>query len=133
MHHIMELALSCYNKILLGRNDQLLSQVEHYKQERVITLPLSANVSSLFGELASLKNTYMVAYRFSAGNGCHLLQYLRQAKFQNERLMRWALTLQSYRFLFRAIFGRDNVAADCLGRNPLDDELLVISSCQLVN
>ena len=27
------------------------------------------------------------------------LQYLRQAKFQNGRLMRWALALQPYRFL----------------------------------
>ena len=43
------------------------------------------------------------------------LQYLRQqrqAKFQNGRLMRWAL---------RAIRGRDNVGADCLSRNPLED------------
>jgi len=50
------------------------------------------------------------------------LQYLRQAKFQNGRLMRWALTLQPYRFLLRAIRGRDNVGADCLSRNPLDDD-----------
>jgi len=50
------------------------------------------------------------------------LQYLRQAKFQNGRLMRWALTLQPYRFLLRATCGRDNVGADCLSRNPLDDE-----------
>ena len=50
------------------------------------------------------------------------LQYLRQAKFQNGRLMRWALTLQPYRFVLRAIRGRDNVAADCLSRNPLEEE-----------
>ena len=50
------------------------------------------------------------------------LQYLCQAKFQNGRLMRWALTLQPYRFLLRAIRGRDNVGADCLSRNPLDDD-----------
>ena len=37
------------------------------------------------------------------------LQYLRQTKFQNGRLMRWALALQPYRFLLRAIRGRDNV------------------------
>jgi len=48
------------------------------------------------------------------------LQYLRQAKFQNGRLMRWALALQPYRFLLRAIRGRDNVGADCLSRNPLE-------------
>jgi len=49
------------------------------------------------------------------------LQYLRQVKFQNGRLMRWALALQQYRFLLRAIRGRDNVGADCLSRNPLED------------
>ena len=53
------------------------------------------------------------------------LQYLRQAKFQNGRLMCWALTLQPYRFLLRAIRGQDNVGADCLSRNPLDDKHLV--------
>ena len=30
--------------------------------------------------------------------------------------------LQPYRFLLRAIRGRDNVGADCLSRNPLDDD-----------
>jgi len=52
------------------------------------------------------------------------LQYLRRAKFQNGRLMRWALALQPYRFLLRAtaIRRRDNVGADCLSRNPLEDE-----------
>jgi len=48
------------------------------------------------------------------------LQYLTQAKFQNGRLMRWALALQPYRFLLRAIRGRDNVGADCLSRNPVE-------------
>jgi len=50
------------------------------------------------------------------------LQYLGRAQFQNGRLMRWALALQPYRFLLRAIHGRDNVGADCLSRNPPDDE-----------
>ena len=49
------------------------------------------------------------------------LQYLRQAKLQNGRLMRWALALQTYGFLLRDIRGRDNVEADCLSRNPLED------------
>ena len=48
------------------------------------------------------------------------LQYLGKAQFQNGRLMRWALTLQPYRFLLRAIHGKDNVGADCLSRNPLE-------------
>jgi len=49
------------------------------------------------------------------------LQYLRQAKFQDGRLIGWALALQPYQFLLRAIRGRDNVGADCLIRNPLED------------
>jgi len=49
------------------------------------------------------------------------LQYFRQAKFQNGRLMRWALALQAYRFLLRAIRGRHNVGSDCLSRNPLEE------------
>ena len=49
------------------------------------------------------------------------LQYLRQAKFQNGRLMGWALTLQLFRFVLRANKGCENVAADCLSRNPLDE------------
>ena len=59
------------------------------------------------------------------------LQYLRQAKFQNGRLMRWTLLLQPYRFLLRAIRGQDNVGADCLSRNPLGDEPVSSSGCVL--
>jgi len=50
------------------------------------------------------------------------LQYLSQAKFQNGRLMRWALALQPHRFLLRAIRGKDNVKADCLRRNLLEED-----------
>ena len=46
------------------------------------------------------------------------LQYLRSTKYQNGRVMRWALAIQPYRFTIRAIHGRDNVGADFLSRNP---------------
>jgi hypothetical protein len=45
------------------------------------------------------------------------LQYLNNAKFQNGRLMRWALALQPYRFTVRAIKGSQNVGADFLSRH----------------
>lgn len=45
------------------------------------------------------------------------LQYLNNAKFQNGRLMRWALALQPYRFTVRAIKGSHNVGADFLSRH----------------
>jgi len=45
------------------------------------------------------------------------LQYIMNAKFQNGRLMRWALALQPYRFTVRAIKGSQNVGADFLSRH----------------
>jgi len=50
------------------------------------------------------------------------LRYLGNAQYQNGRLMRWALTLQPYRFVIRAIHGRENVGADFLSRLPCDLE-----------
>ena len=50
------------------------------------------------------------------------LQYLGNAQYQNGRLMRWALALQPYRFVVRAIHGRENVGADFLSRLPCDSE-----------
>ena len=64
---------------------------------------------------------YLYGTEFILETGHQPLQYLRQAKVQKGRLMRWALTLQPFRFVLRAIRGRDNVATDCLSRNPLDD------------
>ena len=60
---------------------------------------------------------YLYGTEFILETDHRLLQYLRQAKFQNGRLMR---SLQPYRFLLRAIRGRDNGGADCLSRNPLE-------------
>jgi len=65
------------------------------------------------------KFQYLYGTEFILETDHQPLQYLRRAKFQNGRLMRWALALQPYRFLLRAIRGRDNVGADCLSRNPL--------------
>ena len=44
------------------------------------------------------------------------LLYLYRAKVSNPRIMRWALTLQPYRFTVRAIKGSDNLGADFLSR-----------------
>ena len=42
--------------------------------------------------------------------------YLNQAKFQNDRIMRWALALQGYDYKVESIPGKDNVVADYLSR-----------------
>ena len=44
------------------------------------------------------------------------LLYLNKAKVANSRLMRWALSLQPYRFRIQAIKGSENVGADYLSR-----------------
>ena len=44
------------------------------------------------------------------------LVYLNKFKGENSRLMRWALSLQPYRFTIVHIPGRDNVGADLLSR-----------------
>ena len=43
------------------------------------------------------------------------LVYLSKAKVSNARLMRWALSMQPYRFRIVAIKGSDNIG-DCLSR-----------------
>ena len=44
------------------------------------------------------------------------LQHLDQMKNSNSRLMRWAMQLQPYAYVFKAIPGKDNVGADFLSR-----------------
>ena len=44
------------------------------------------------------------------------LAYLYRAKFENNKIMRWAMYLQSYRFTVQAIKGSENVRADFLSR-----------------
>ncbi len=45
------------------------------------------------------------------------LVYLNRAKVSNSRLMRWALSLQPYRFRIVAIKGTDNIGTDYLSRS----------------
>jgi len=90
-------------------------------------LPRESRYSTIEGECLAITwgvkkfQEYLYGTEFILETDYQPLQYLRQAKFQNGRLMRWALALQPYRFLLRAIRGRDNVGADCLSRNPLED------------
>ena len=44
------------------------------------------------------------------------LKYLGTAQYENNRVMRWALTLQAYRFLIQVIPRKENVGADLLSR-----------------
>ena len=44
------------------------------------------------------------------------LAYINKTKYQNDRIMQWALALQWYYYTVQDIPGKDNVAADYLGR-----------------
>ena len=44
------------------------------------------------------------------------LRYLDRTKYENDRVMRWALTLQLYRFTLQVVKGKDNCCADFLSR-----------------
>ena len=46
------------------------------------------------------------------------LAYINSAKVLNRRLMKWAMTLQEYRYNIEAIPGKDNFGPDFLSRVP---------------
>ena len=65
-----------------------------------------------------IKTFHMYVYggRFILQTDHEPLKYMNSAKFTNNRLMRWAMALQSYNMKVEAIKGSDNVGADYLSR-----------------
>ena len=59
---------------------------------------------------------FLMGKRFTLQTDHQPLAYLGKAKFQNDRVMRWALTLQGYDYYVEDIPGKNNVAADYLSR-----------------
>ena len=45
------------------------------------------------------------------------LMFLDRSKIDNDRIMRWALCMQMYRYQIRIVKGKENVTADYLSRN----------------
>jgi len=62
---------------------------------------------------------YLIGKEFILEVDHRPLVYLNKFKGSNDRLMRWALSLQSYKFRIVYIRGAENVGADCLSRNPV--------------
>lgn len=65
---------------------------------------------------------YLYGREFLLETDHHPLAYLTTAKINNSRVMRWALSLQQYRFTVKAIRGSDNIGADFLSRCPVDQK-----------
>ena len=59
---------------------------------------------------------YLYGVRFVLQTDHEPLKYMNSAKFTNNRLMRWAMFLQSYNMKVEAIKGSENVGADYLSR-----------------
>ena len=51
------------------------------------------------------------------------LSFLNDAKFKNDRIMRWALALQGFNYTVKDIPGNDNVLADYLSRIVIDPDV----------
>ena len=50
------------------------------------------------------------------------LTFLNEAKFKNDRIMRWALALQGYDYTVKGISGKDNVVSDYLSYVVIDPD-----------
>ena len=59
-------------------------------------------------------HVYLYGVRFVLQTDHELLKYMNRAKFTNNRLMRWAMFLQSYNMKVEAMKGSDIVEADYL-------------------
>jgi len=88
-------------------------------------LPRERNYSTIEREALAIVwgvrkfENYLYGQHFFLETDHHPLQYLLKAKYNNGRLMRWALALQPYRFTITAIKGSQNVGADFLSRHAI--------------
>lgn len=64
---------------------------------------------------------YLYGAEFTLQADHQPLVYINQAKYENGRVMRWAMYLQNFKIRVEAIKGKDNVGADFLSR--IDSEL----------
>ncbi|XP_067939845.1 LOW QUALITY PROTEIN: uncharacterized protein [Watersipora subatra] len=59
---------------------------------------------------------YLYGVEFILQTNHQPLTYINRAKYENSRVMRWALYLQDYRMTVESIKGKDNVEADYMSR-----------------
>ena len=62
---------------------------------------------------------YLYGKQFTLQTDHRPLEFLNVSKFDNPRIMRWLLALQSFVFRVEHIKGKDNVGADLVSRVPV--------------
>ena len=65
-------------------------------------------------------HSYLYGRKFTLMTDHQPLAYISAAKYSNNRVMRWALDLQIYRYNIKVIKGKDNHVADYLSRRGID-------------
>ena len=60
---------------------------------------------------------YLYGREFTVQTDHQPLSYIKKAKIENSRILRWALFLQNYQFRIEAIKGSQNVGADYMSRS----------------
>ena len=71
-------------------------------------------LSSRVGYQLKTLHMHLFGVRFVLQTDHEPLKYMKSAKLTNNRLMRWAMFLQSFYAKVEAIKLSDNVGADCL-------------------
>ena len=105
--------------VLLQRHDDTLFPVAYISKK---LLPRERNFATVERECLAVVwavqrfQVYLYGREFILQTDHGSLSYLHGAKFNNPRLMRWALILQPYRYRVEVIKGSDNIGADYLSR-----------------
>ena len=85
--------------------------------ERYLRPPLSLVISLLLSLVSNLVfRLYLAGKPFILQTDHRPLPYINKTKYHNDRIMRWALTLQGYDYTVQDIPGKDNGAADYFSR-----------------
>ena len=105
--------------VLLQEKDGLLFPIS-YSSKKLNTAESSypaieKECLAIYWSIKKYRN-YLHGNRFILETDHDSLKYLETKKFVNNRVMRWAMSLQPYNFSVRYIRGKENCAADFLSR-----------------
>ncbi|KAL8614201.1 hypothetical protein ACOMHN_026418 [Nucella lapillus] len=106
--------------ILLQEHDEVLHPVAFVSRK---LLPRESRYSTIERECLAIVWVVTKLGRYLWGRTDHRpLTYLRSSVFRNSRVMRWALSLQEYKFAVEAIAGPKNLFADFLSRSETETD-----------